>query len=222
MAMECYQPQSQSPGSLSGRSLAQSIDSPNNKRLNSQQVNSTITGGSIAGGANMQGTQERLTLMSPQRQSTQYNILSQRLAELSNPQFTQIQGTVAAQSRVNQALANDARNGSQNGGAPSTQPATGAGPGGFEAVPPPAGPNVEPLKIESLADGISAKGLHDLLSDAEKLMKADKFESAIQKYNDRTARCAEQRPGSPGPGERGAGRGLLLPGQCRPSPGFPG
>lgn len=174
--------QSQSPDSLAPGSLARSVDSPNNRRLSSQQVNSAIGGNNaMAGGVNMQqGTQERL--MSPQRQSTQYNILSQRLAQLTNPQVSQIQAAVSGQSRVNQALTSG-KNGSAAGGAPATQPAIGTAPGALEIGTAPAVPYVEPLKIQSLAEGISAKGLHDLLSDAEKLMKAGKFESAIQKYN---------------------------------------
>ena len=39
-----------------------------------------------------------------------------------------------------------------------------------------------PLRIKSLAEGVQAKGLHDLLADAEELMRAGKFASAIDKY----------------------------------------
>lgn len=175
----------QSPDSLSGASLARSIDNPNNKRLNSQ-VNSSITGSNIAGGINtQQGTQERL--MSPERQSTQYNILAQRLAQLTNPQVALIQRNVNSASRVNVAMARGPEGGSAVGGSPATQPAIGAGPSQLNpdafGAPPSANPNVQPLEIKSLADGIKAKGLHDLLSDAEKLMKDGKFESAIRKYD---------------------------------------
>lgn len=51
------------------------------------------------------------------------------------------------------------------------QPAAPAG----EAAP-------EPLRIKSLAEGVEAKGLRELLASAEELMKAGKFASAIEKY----------------------------------------
>lgn len=40
----------------------------------------------------------------------------------------------------------------------------------------------EPLRIKSLAEGVEAKGLRELLASAEELMKAGKFASAIEKY----------------------------------------
>jgi hypothetical protein len=50
-------------------------------------------------------------------------------------------------------------------------------------APAPAVKHAAPIKIKSLAEGVDAKGLHDLLADAEKLMKDGKFTSAIEKYN---------------------------------------
>ncbi|MDB5355311.1 MAG: repeat protein [Phycisphaerales bacterium] len=43
-------------------------------------------------------------------------------------------------------------------------------------------PETGPLKVSSLATGVRAKGLHDLLAGAEDLMRQGKFDSAIQKY----------------------------------------
>jgi Tfp pilus assembly protein PilF len=42
--------------------------------------------------------------------------------------------------------------------------------------------NLPPLKINSLAAGVRAKGLHDLLSGAEDLMRQGKFQSAVDRY----------------------------------------
>jgi tetratricopeptide (TPR) repeat protein len=50
------------------------------------------------------------------------------------------------------------------------------------AAPAPANAAAEPLRIKSLAEGVEAKGLRDLLASAEELMKAGKFASAIEKY----------------------------------------
>lgn len=55
-------------------------------------------------------------------------------------------------------------------------------------APRPASPPAEvddagaPLRVKSLAEGVQAKGLRDLLTSAEELMKAGKFASAIEKY----------------------------------------
>ena len=41
----------------------------------------------------------------------------------------------------------------------------------------------EPLQVKSLAAEVKAKGLRDLLESAEELMRAGKFESALEKYD---------------------------------------
>lgn len=185
--------QAQSPDALNPGNLARSIDSPNNRRLNSSQANSALGGSTLGNGVNSQGgTQQRSTvLMTPQQQSAQYNILSQRLLQLTNPQVAQLQDAAAIQNRVVQARMK--QDGVPGVPGPTSRPAFtpggiapgGAGPGGFQASGASSFPKLDyqPLQVESLANGITAKGLHDLLSDAEKLMKDGKFESAIKKYN---------------------------------------
>jgi tetratricopeptide (TPR) repeat protein len=49
------------------------------------------------------------------------------------------------------------------------------------------------LRIKSLAEGVEAKGLRDLLTDAEKLMKEGNFRSAIDKY----AQAQQVAPNNP-------------------------
>ncbi|MDB5305683.1 MAG: repeat protein [Phycisphaerales bacterium] len=55
---------------------------------------------------------------------------------------------------------------------------TNPGPNGAAQPAPEAGP----LKVSSLATGVKAKGLHDLLVGAEDLMRQGKFDSAIDQY----------------------------------------
>lgn len=68
--------------------------------------------------------------------------------------------------------------------AATSQPAAkGAAP--KPAAPKPAAPAAQrpaPIRIKSLAEGVQAKGLHDLLAGAESLMKEGNFRSAIEKY----------------------------------------
>jgi tetratricopeptide (TPR) repeat protein len=119
--------------------------------------------------------------MSPKQQSRQYNILAQRLAQLTPSLVRTQQAEADYLQQLNQQRAN-AANGLTPGG-PTSRPAMGFGPGAF-AAPSAPNPNLQqPLKIDSLADGVTAPGLHGLLTEAEKLMRDGKFETAIKKYN---------------------------------------
>jgi hypothetical protein len=51
------------------------------------------------------------------------------------------------------------------------------------APTPAAGAKAPPVKIDSLAKGVPGKGLNELLSGAEGLMKEGKFSSALEKYD---------------------------------------
>ncbi|HET6249386.1 MAG TPA: tetratricopeptide repeat protein [Tepidisphaeraceae bacterium] len=44
-------------------------------------------------------------------------------------------------------------------------------------------PDQAPVSVSSLAEGVKAKGLHDLLANAEDLIPKGKYDSAIQEYN---------------------------------------
>ena len=65
-------------------------------------------------------------------------------------------------------------------GTPTQPEATPAQP---DAAAP--GPEVPPapVRIESMADNVQAKGLHDLLTSAETLMRQEKYAAALDKYN---------------------------------------
>lgn len=61
------------------------------------------------------------------------------------------------------------------------------------ASPPPRGPRPAPVKITSLAAGVPGKGLADLLTSAESLMKEGRFSSALEKY-DQAEQVAPNNP----------------------------
>ena len=52
-----------------------------------------------------------------------------------------------------------------------------------QAAAPRTGPKPAPVKIDSLAKGVPGKGLADLLTGAESLMKEGRFSSALEKYD---------------------------------------
>lgn len=171
----------QPAGAIPNRSLDKPLEGPNSNGIKSNERNSALRNGTLSGGVDtQQGTRQRVqTLMSPKQQSAQYNILAQRLAQLT----PSIVRTEQAEADYLQQL-NQQRTKAANGqpGGPTSRPAFDAGPGAF--LPPTAPiPNLQPVKIDSLADGVTAPGLHGLLTEAEKLMKDGKFENAIKKYN---------------------------------------
>ena len=51
------------------------------------------------------------------------------------------------------------------------------------AAPKTGGPKPAPVKLDSLAKGVPGKGLADLLTGAESLMKEGRFSSALEKYD---------------------------------------
>lgn len=175
----------QAPGALQANNVANAVESPNSRSINSRQASSALNNGSISGAINtQQGVQQRITLMTPQQQSRQYNILAQRLAQLTNPQVLQQQDSARIASQIARAHAKGTETGADRGDGtgPTSRPSIpGVEPESFTPTPDRTAPD-QPLKIQSLAEGVDAKGLHDLLASAEDLMRAGKFESAMQKY----------------------------------------
>ncbi len=70
---------------------------------------------------------------------------------------------------------------SPDASSPREIPAPQDSPAPQAARPAPVGR--EPLKVDTLARGVPGKGLSELLSSAETLMKGGKFTSALQKYD---------------------------------------
>lgn len=181
------QPGARSANGLEANNVANALESPNAGSINSRQGNAALNNSNIPGEVNtQQGMQQRLTLMSARQQSEQYNILAQRLAQLTNAQVLQQQQSARAITQIARARMKNKENGTGTGSdnGPASQPAV-TGIGAETPTLPSGQPALEqtPLKIQSLADGIHAKGLHDLLASAEDLMRQGKYESAIQKYN---------------------------------------
>jgi len=146
------------------------------------------------------GTQQRFTLVAPEMQSTQYSELKKRLERYQSPQQIATQQQIQSQ-RERRAAADRAVG-------PTSRPAGGVyvpeiiksgqpgvtvpQPGATmpprvvspapSVTPSPVEPS-EPMKISSLATGVNARGLHELLASGEALMHEGKFQSAIDKYN---------------------------------------
>jgi tetratricopeptide (TPR) repeat protein len=175
----------QNPGALDQNPLLNPLDTS----LNPAQK---VGGNSLAGNASIsnsvntqQGIQQRITGIVPGRQQNPtVKAYNERLNQYKSPQLRQLESYAKM---ANDRAAIQAK--TAPGGMPTSQPAGGPiGTPGARGplVPslPPSVPNVPPtMKVDSLANGVQAKGLHDLLQSAEELMRQDKFQSAITKYN---------------------------------------
>jgi len=160
-----------------GPKTGQPLEAPENQPLGSQTTPAFQSNAIEASGVNTgQGIQRRLTVNLPRQQSEQYNELRRRLARYENPQVAAIQANIDFQRDLRQL-----RTAAAQGQGPTSRPA----PRAIASAPPqsPGAAAPEPLRINSLAAGVRAKGLHDLLTAAEDLMRQGKFESAIEKYN---------------------------------------
>lgn len=65
--------------------------------------------------------------------------------------------------------------------APQPEPSAPQTPG--DTVPPAAAPAAPPERIGSIAEGVEAAGLRDVLTSAEELMRGQQFEEALKKYD---------------------------------------
>jgi tetratricopeptide (TPR) repeat protein len=193
----------QQNGALStSSSLNNAAEQPNGSNLNGQQQQqntSTLNSGTLNNGNTPQGQQQRSTLVQPRVPGGQANVLRERFDQYLTPQMRVLRANAQnlnVLSRIKNKVNAPGERGAttQPAGALDTSPGIeGAGPQGYVSTTPMPGAggiaagngNVagQPVKITSLADGVSAKGLHDLLKSAEELMRQDKFESAIEKYN---------------------------------------
>jgi tetratricopeptide (TPR) repeat protein len=130
-----------------------------------------------------QATQRRFTIVSPELQSSQYREMRQRLAQYENPQFVQMEAQHRA--RLERQVINKRLAGATSQQATPTAPNVGT-PGSEAVLRKPGMGSLNtpaPIKVTSLATGVRAKGLHDMLASAEDLMRQGKFQSAIDRYN---------------------------------------
>jgi tetratricopeptide (TPR) repeat protein len=157
-----------------------------------------------------QGTQNRL-VVPPAEQSSQYKELLRRMQNRTGDTSGQEARDFNALRRAQEQGKKAPQPGDPRqpgaidppGVAPRTpaapvRPSPRPNPG--DALPPtPAAPEsgppvpTEPKPIASLATGFNSKGLADLLADAERLMKEEKYESAAARF-DQAARVVPNNP----------------------------
>ena len=146
-------------------------------------------------------TQQRFTLVTPEMQSTQYSELKKRLERYQSPQQIATEQRIQTQRErrtVSERVTGPTSRAAGGAYAPQiVKPGAGFAPQNGTNSPTPTPPQTpdhpqptvtpevptEPIKIKSLADGVNARGLHELLVSGEGLMHDGKFQSAIDKYN---------------------------------------
>lgn len=143
-------------------------------------------------------------LIPPEQQSTQYAELQQRLRQYRVArQMQQQQEQQQLDQQLRQMQAGQPAGPGESilagpGGPPGQSAATATPstpPGADQVAKPPASPAVapaqppaqpavgpRPLQIRSLAEGVQARGLAELLKEAEDLMKAGRYNSALEQY----------------------------------------
>jgi hypothetical protein len=189
------QPQQQT-GTLSSSNINRTADQPNASNLSGpqqQQGAQGMTSADRINGTSPQAQQQRITLVQPRQPGAGGNVLQQRLDQYMTPQMRELRASAQYLNQLGQFRAKAAAEGPGRGA--TTKPATGgfgtegSGAGGYISSTPLPGAGTganatgQQVKIKSLADGVSAKGLHDLLASAEDLMRQDRFQSAIEKYD---------------------------------------
>lgn len=160
-------PNANAPGALPNARTQTPYESPDNTPLNNGRISNKALS---ATPLNLTQTNTMREGMGPQSllppaalQSSQYSELQKRMMRY---------GLVAQPPTPKQGKGWNA--------ATTTQPSGfGAGPG-MNRGPAPA---IEPVKISSLASGVKAKSLHDLLASAEDLMRQGQFKNAITQYD---------------------------------------
>lgn len=159
------------------------LEAPQNNPLNNDVTSNSLDNGPLNSSVTTgQGLRQKF-LVPPSRQSTQYSELTKRLQQY-NASHPMTDEEVNAQ--FQQDLANRQRqaNSTITGGSSEH-------PGAKNTAAP--GNTPSPLEMDSLATGITAKGLHDLMANAEVLLREDRFTTAIEQY-DRASRVAPNNP----------------------------
>jgi len=127
------------------------------------------------------GTEASQSLPAPGQQSTQYAQMQNRMQQF------EAQHPLPAGQTYEQLLAAVRGHRPQMGDVIGPKPANTATPipALTPANPPVTGhpQTVEPLRVKSLAEGFSAKTLADLLTNAETMVRDQKYDQAIRQYN---------------------------------------
>jgi cytochrome c-type biogenesis protein CcmH/NrfG len=160
---------------------------------------------SVADTTGRQSTYQRVLLL-PEQQSSQYAELRQRLEQLERDRASltdeQAHSAFLEAQRLNQKeKPAPPKPASPSGESlpPKDAPDAPAAPHDVVAQAaervrrPPADPQVAPLPIETLAEGVPAEGLRGLLSSAEEQLRQGQYSAALDSY-DKAARVS---PGNP-------------------------
>lgn len=163
--------------------LGQPLEGPASSQLKPQSVGGTNLGGQPIQGSleTGQGTNRRLATAA--QQSEQMSELERRLQDRQggrplSGQEIQRDLNAAAKKVANPAGANTPGNAAPGGAQPGA-----AQPGAVTPRPVPGAAPADPLMIKSLATGVKAKSLADVLTRAEGLMKEGKFAEALDQYD---------------------------------------
>lgn len=165
------QENNQQPGA---QGLNQPLESPENRAL-SGQFSNTLRNPAFASNT-MGGRAQRPMVVSPELQSTQYSELRRRLARYQNAQIAAMEEQHQEQIARQAVAARGAGATSRPSVLPNMPSSSTLRQPGMAML------NLPPVKITSLATGIRARGLHDLMSGAEDLMRQGKFQSALDRY----------------------------------------
>ena len=160
-----------------------SFDAPDTGAMSDRSNNGTGAGGFSTDLQTSQATQRRFTIVAPELQSEQYREMKRRLAQYENPQYSQMEAQHRARMERQVYQAKVAAGATSRPAAGIAAGPAGGVPGATLRQPGQSLMNLQPLKVTSLATGVRAKGLHDLLASAEDLMRQAKFQSAVDRYN---------------------------------------
>jgi hypothetical protein len=154
------------PGSLSNGRTPTPYESPDNAPLSNGRISNHALSATPLNltqtNTLREGMGPQSLLPPPALQSSQYSELQKRMMRY---------GLVAQPSTPKQG----------KGWNPATTQPSGLGVG--PDITRGSSPLIEPVKISSLASGVKAKGLHDLLASAEDLMRQGQFKNAITQYD---------------------------------------
>lgn len=175
---EISTPDDKTPSGPQGaQPIGKPLENPASGELKAPTVGGGALGQPIAGGLETgQGFKRQLATAS--QQSEQMSELEKRLAARTGgkPSGLDIQRDIATANARKPQPVQPKTPGAVNPATPGA-----VNPGANPPVAP--APGVDPLMIKSLATGIKAKSLADVLTNAETLMKEGKFAEALDQYD---------------------------------------
>jgi tetratricopeptide (TPR) repeat protein len=170
--------------------LGRTFDSPADAALNNRPLNDRLQTGQLEPGMDTQQATRMRLIGQAQKTSARYSELNKRLEQYYEERRKTDADFAREFNAAMRAKQEAEKKGDPNkdpaGGINNVAPLPGAGdpvpvkPGGNAVTPPVAKP--APMKIGTLAEGVKAEGLANLLKKAEELMKEGRFVSALDQY----------------------------------------